>query len=184
MEPNRCENGHVSMMWLRIPESMASPTDDTKQMIFSSSGETNKCNEGCIAAYIRQGTLRVEFRIRNRFRRWYCTFIDVPFQKWFHLTVAWDKSHLKTFVDGQLQDQASFSDFSYPRPTSALRFGGRMYLAASHLKLSLHSRSLVEERNNISYGSFDIDEWLFWDATITDQDVKDYYNSELFILFL
>ena len=148
---------------------MESYTEDKKIMIFSSGGETSKCLEGCIAVYIQRGTLKAEVRIRKFGRqwndKWYCGETIVPFATWFHLTVAWNNASLRTFVNGEPKQEGQVDRYrgsSLSDVATTL-----MYLATAYVK------------RDIDYGAFDIDEWLFYDDTITDQEVSDFYASEL-----
>ncbi len=152
-----CLYGFTTVMWLKLSSAMFTNED---LYVISSGGQTSYTNQGGIAILVKDSLLYITIRDANQHLHWKKTDILAPKDAWFHLGIIMSVSNaLKIYVNGT--EVATAQSISYSPSGST---GYPMQLGKANT-------------GSIKFGTFSIDEWYFWDLTLTAEQITEIYDK-------
>ena len=107
----------------------------------------------------KMGQIEVGFRMRHPGMVWNSGNINVPIDQWFHFTATWNQDgNLTTYINGSRIKAVS----------------GTAYSPIGYVHSAMH----LGKPNNAhtAFAKVFRDEWYFWDAVLTDEQVKNIHK--------
>ena len=149
-------------MWLNIAaESFVSGA----KYVISSGGHTYSVSRGGLAILVKNSLLYVTVRHGQQGLHWKVDNVTIQKDTWFHLGVTWSQQNgLIIYING----------------TKVTEIGAVSYIAHSINDATGVFMQLGRPNtntNNALKGAFYIDEWYFWETTLTSEHMSNIYYT-------